>query len=100
MSQRTVQLLIGQIVTDEDLRRRFIERPIETLTALRDQGVDLTAFEIDALARTDDSMWEGMAGRIDPTLQRCTLRPESECGTGDRAPHRGKSGGPCRGFTK
>ena len=49
MSQRIVQLLIGQIVTDEELRRRFVERPREILTALRDQGVELTKFEIDAL---------------------------------------------------
>lgn len=76
MSQRTVQFLIGQIVTDEDLRRRFVERPLETLTALCDQGVDLTAFEIDALVRTDKAVWESMARRIHPRLQRCSLKAE------------------------
>ena len=77
MSQRTVQLLIGQIVTDE-LRRRFIHRPVETLVALSEQGVDLTKPEIEALVRTETSVWEATAGRIDPRLQRCSLRPESD----------------------
>ena len=78
MSQRTVQLLIGQIVTDEELRRRFIDRPVETLVALNEQGVDLTKHEIEALVRTETSVWEATAGRIDPRLQRCSLRPESD----------------------
>jgi hypothetical protein len=77
MSQRTVQLLIGQIVTDEELRRRFVERPAETLTALRDQGVELTKSEIDALLRTDKKVWEATAKRINPRLQRCIIMPES-----------------------
>jgi len=77
MSQRTVQLLIGQIVTDEDLRRRFVERPAETLAALCDQGVELTAFEIEALLRTDKSLWEATAKRIHPRLQRCSLSGDS-----------------------
>ena len=76
MSQRTVQLLIGQIVTDEELRRRFVERPAETLTALCDQGVELTKFEIDALVRTDKNVWDATARRLHPRLQRCSLRPE------------------------
>ena len=74
MSQRTVQLLIGQIVTDEELRRRFVEQPVETLTALCDQGVDLTNNEIDALVRTDKRLWEATAKRIHPRLQRCSLK--------------------------
>ena len=69
---------IGQIVTDEELRRRFIDRPVETLVALNEQGVDLTKHEIEALVRTETSVWEATAGRIDPRLQRCSLRPESD----------------------
>lgn len=77
MSQRTVQLLIGQIVTDEELRRRFLKRPVDTLTALRDQGLDLSACEIDALVRTDRRLWEAAARRINPRLQRCSLSGDS-----------------------
>ena len=41
MAQRTVQLIIGQILTDEEFRSDFLERPLETLTSLRDEGSTL-----------------------------------------------------------
>jgi hypothetical protein len=53
MAQRTVRFVIGQILTDEELRGRFLVRPAETLAPLRDRGYDLTNVEIDALTRTD-----------------------------------------------
>src|SRR5258705_10286746 len=74
MSQKTVQLVIGRLVTDEELRARFVERPLETLADLRQQGFELTEDEIDALARSDAEMWPAMARRIHPRLQRCSLR--------------------------
>ncbi|MBI3401060.1 MAG: hypothetical protein HY048_06540 [Acidobacteria bacterium] len=78
MSQKTVQLMIGRLLTDEDLRVRFVERPHETLAALREQGFDLTNDEIDALARSDPKMWPSVARRIHPRLQRCSLRAWKE----------------------
>ena len=74
MSQKTVQLVMGRLLTDEDLRLRFVERPRETLVDLRDQGYELTADEIDALVRSDPGVWPSMARRIHPRLQRCSLR--------------------------
>jgi hypothetical protein len=74
MSQKTVQLVIGRLVTDEELRVRFVERPLETLTELREQGFELTGDEIDALVRIDPDVWPSMARRIHPRLQRCSLR--------------------------
>jgi hypothetical protein len=76
MSQRTVQLLIGQIVTDEDLRRQFIAAPAATLAAIRDQGLELTRLEIQALIDTDPAFWEKAARTINPRLQRCSLHPD------------------------
>jgi hypothetical protein len=72
MAQRTVQLIIGQILTDEEFRSDFLERPLETLTSLRDRGVDLTHVEIDALIRTDSRVWECFS-LIDARVQRCRL---------------------------
>jgi hypothetical protein len=74
MSQKTVQLVIGRLLTDEELRARFVERPLDTLAALRDQGFELTRDEIEALADSDSTMWASMARRIHPRLQRCSLR--------------------------
>jgi hypothetical protein len=75
MSQKTVQLLIGRIVTDEELRLRFVRQPLETLTDLREQGFELTASETEALVETDRQFWNSAAARIHPRLQRCSLCP-------------------------
>jgi hypothetical protein len=74
MSQKTVQLVIGRLLTDEDLRASFVERPLETLVELREQGFELTEGEIDALSRSDAKVWPSMARVIHPRLQRCSLR--------------------------
>jgi hypothetical protein len=81
MSQRTVQMLIGQIVTDEELRRRFVREPREVLMALSEQGVDLTTGEIEALVRTDRRLWNAAARRLHPRLQRCSLCPDQRSGS-------------------
>jgi uncharacterized lipoprotein YmbA len=74
MSHKTVQLIVGRLLTDEEWRLRFVREPLEALVALRDRGLELTETEIDALVRTDRSLWPEAAARIDPQLQRCTLR--------------------------
>ena len=73
MAQRTVQLIIGQILTDEEFRSDFLEQPLETLISLRERGVDLTHVEIDALVQTDRRFWLIGAERVDARLQRCRL---------------------------
>ena len=74
MSQKTVQLVIGWLLTDEELRLRFVERPRETLAELQAQGYELTTNEVDALSRSDPGLWPAMARRIHPRLRRCSLR--------------------------
>ena len=73
MAQRNVQLIIGQILTDEEFRSDFLERPTEILASLRDRGFELTTVEIDALTRTDRRFWAVGAEWIDASLQRCRL---------------------------
>ncbi len=76
MSQKTVQLVIARLVTDEDTRDRFLGDPLGTLTKFREQGFDLTSDEVDALIQTDRTLWADAAGRIHPRLQRCSIRCE------------------------
>jgi hypothetical protein len=73
MAQRTVQLIIGQILTDEEFRSDFLERPTETLASLRDRGFELTNVEVNALVQTDRRLWMVGAEWIDGRLQRCRL---------------------------
>ena len=74
MSQKTVQFVIGWLLTDEEMRRRFVERPRETLLEIRDQGYELTLDELEALARSAPTEWPAMARHIHPRLQRCRLQ--------------------------
>jgi hypothetical protein len=74
MSLRTVQAIVGRLVTDEEYRLTFLLDPMGTLTMLRDRGVELTSAEIEALVRTDPTLWSDAARRIDPGLQRSSLR--------------------------
>lgn len=73
MAQKYVQFIIGRILTDEELRANFLERPLATLASLRDAGFELTSTEIDALARTDRRLWQSGARWLDARLQRCRL---------------------------
>jgi hypothetical protein len=74
MSLKTVQSIIGRLVTDDEYRQEFLDDPLGTLVALREQGVDLTQGEVDALVRTDATLWTDAAQRLDRHLQRSSLR--------------------------
>ena len=73
MAQKNVQLIIGRVLTDEEVRADFLKRPNATLASLRDQGFELTNIEVDALTRTDGQLWRCGAEWIDPRIQRCRL---------------------------
>ena len=76
MSHRNVQLVIGKLVTDEELRRQFLRAPYETLAELSERGWDLTHAEMDALIETDSQVWSWVAVKLPSRLQRCSLRSE------------------------
>jgi hypothetical protein len=71
MAHKTVQLIIGRILTDEPFRDRFVADPDGTLSSLSDIGYDLTRVEIDALAKTSQRLWEQGPLWIDDRLKRC-----------------------------
>ena len=74
MSQRNVELLIGRLLTDEDMRRQFMRKPSGAIEDFCRQGWELTPGEIEALTATDALMWSELASRIPSRLQRCSLR--------------------------
>jgi hypothetical protein len=79
MSHKVVQSLIGQLLTDEELRARFVDAPLATLLTLRDGGVELTQTEIQGLVQIDREFWDAAADHIHPCLQRWRPRsPRSE----------------------
>jgi hypothetical protein len=74
MSQRTIERVIGRLLTDEELRHEFTRSPRRTLAELNEQGWDLSRFEVDALLSIEIGLWSETAARIDARLQRCSLK--------------------------
>jgi hypothetical protein len=74
MGHRSVEILIGWLVTDEDLRRSFIQEPRETLGILEQRGLVLTEAEVDALLASPVRLWERLAVLLDPRLQKASLK--------------------------
>ena len=83
MSHRTIERVIGRLLTDEDLRDEFTGAPQRTLADLREQGWELSRLEVDALLTIDIGLWSEVAARIDPRLQRCSLKTMQRDGHSD-----------------
>ena len=74
MSHRTIERVIGRLLTDEELRYEFVRSPRRTLVQLNEQGWDLSRLEVDGLLAIEIGLWSEVAARIDPRLQRCSLK--------------------------
>ena len=70
MSQRAVERVIGSLVTDEGLLRRFQEDPRAAVEELVERGLELNECERASLAALDASEIARFAKAIDPRLQR------------------------------
>jgi hypothetical protein len=57
MSQQMVGIVIDRLLTDEDLRIRFIVEPVETMADLHARGFELTPDEIDLFIQTNTRTW-------------------------------------------
>ena len=73
MSQRSVERVIGRLVTDEAFRRRFVDQPQVVLQESVVCGLDLTPCEMQALAAIDIPSVERFAEAIDPRLQKTDI---------------------------
>jgi hypothetical protein len=82
MSHRTIERVIGRLLTDEELRLKFARSPRGTLAELGEQGWELSRFEVDALLNMEVRLWSDVAARIDPRLQRCSLKTRDDEGEG------------------
>jgi hypothetical protein len=70
MSHRSVETLIGRLVTDPALRRRFEESPAATIVHFRSQGFELTRIEIEALAAMDAAAIGRFAAGLDTRIRK------------------------------
>lgn len=75
---KNIETLIGRLVTDPQLRRRFAENPIALLEELSEQGLELNTIEREALAATDPKALRVLAGALDRRLVKAPLSPETD----------------------
>src|SRR5881296_2065377 len=74
MTHQSVEILIGKLVTDEELREAFQQNPHGVLMWLLRQGLQLSRLEIEALRSIKPSDLSGLAEMIDRRLQKASLR--------------------------
>jgi len=70
MAHRNVEQLLGRLLTDPALRRRFAEAPERCLAALSQEGLELSAVEVEALATTAPDSLRALAERRDRRLRK------------------------------
>ena len=64
MSHQMVGQVIDRLLTDEDLRVRFVLNPVEALADLHLRGLALTPSEIDVFVQTDARTWFWREDRV------------------------------------
>jgi hypothetical protein len=77
VTHRNVETVLGRLATDPSLRGRFVEDPARVLRELRDEGYELTAVEIEALASTDANAIRSFADTLDRRIRRAIVNIES-----------------------
>jgi hypothetical protein len=70
VAQRSVEILIGRLMTDEAFRSAFVADANSALAGFVESGHELTHLEISALRATPFSVWERAAEDIDSRLQK------------------------------
>ena len=73
MAQRSIEILIGRLVTDETFRSAFRRNAMTTLTRFIESGYELTPLEVAAMNATPVEVWERAAQHVDPRLQKASF---------------------------
>jgi hypothetical protein len=73
VAQRSVEILIGRLITDEAFRSGFCRDATAALTGFMECGHELTLLEITALRATPADLWERVADQVDPRLQKMSF---------------------------
>ena len=73
MAQRSIEILVGKLLTDEAFRDAFLRESSTVLQAFSETGHDLTSLEIAAFRATPKRIWNAFAAQLDPRLQKANL---------------------------
>ncbi len=75
VAHRSIEILIGRLVTDEAFRAAFLRDTASTLAGFVEAGHELTSVEIAALRATHADVWRRVAEQVDPRLQKASYGP-------------------------
>jgi hypothetical protein len=78
MAHRSIEILIGRLVTDEAFRAAFLKDADATLHGFIESGYELTRLELAAVTHTRQDLWSLVADRIDPRLQKASTQSWSQ----------------------
>ena len=73
MAQRSIEILIGRLITDQAFRCAYCEDAEATLERFMETGHELTPVELAALKATRSDIWELVAEQFDSRLQKASL---------------------------
>jgi hypothetical protein len=75
VTQKSVEIFIGKLASDEELRDRFRQDRRAAIDKLQSEGLELTALEIESLVAADADAFDRLADALDPRLQKASLHP-------------------------
>ena len=78
VAQRSIELFIGRLITDEGFREEFLHDPRAAIRMFVETGPELTTVEVAALLSTRADFWERVADEVDPRLQKASLHAFSK----------------------
>jgi hypothetical protein len=73
VAQRSIEILIGRLITDEAFRDAFRDNAAAALIGFAESGYELTPIEKAAALATPFDVWERAAELVDPRLQKVSL---------------------------
>jgi hypothetical protein len=73
VAQRSIEMFIGRLITDEGFRERFVHNPGAAIRLFVDAGAELTTVEVAALLATRADVWDSVADQVDPRLQKASF---------------------------
>jgi hypothetical protein len=76
VAHRSIEILIGRLITDEAFRQAFINDPAAALARFTESGYLVTELEAAALTSIHRDVWHDIAQQIDPRLQKWSLLQE------------------------
>ena len=73
VAQRSIEILVGRLITDEAFRAAFLRNRSLALQGFQQAGHELTPMEIAAVLATPAAVWTSAAEQVDPRLQKSLL---------------------------